>query len=77
MHSKNILTALIIGASVQCAAARDFEVEPGQSIQAAVDVASAGDRIMVQPGLYHEPGRPCPTDPGNSARSSCRGTTSA
>ncbi len=63
MHATKILTALIIGASVQCAAARDFKVGPGQSIQAAVDVASSGDRIMVQAGIYHEPGRACPTDP--------------
>jgi len=37
-------------------------VEFGQSIQAAVDAASPGDRITVQPGIYREPGRYCPTD---------------
>jgi parallel beta-helix repeat protein len=37
-------------------------VEFGQSIQAAVDAASPGDRITVQPGVYREPGRYCPHD---------------
>jgi parallel beta-helix repeat protein len=62
MYSTRILTAVLIGATVQCAAARDIKVEFGQSIQAAVDAASPGDRIMVQPGTYREPGRYCPTD---------------
>ena len=58
-----ILTAAVaIGATVQCAAARDIKVEFGQSIQAAVDAASPGDRITVQPGIYREPGRYCPND---------------
>jgi len=35
-------------------------VNPGHSIQAAVDAASPGDTIVVQPGKYHEAGRPCP-----------------
>ncbi len=48
---------------VQGAAARDIRVESGQSIQAAVDAASPGDRIMVQPGTYREGGRYCPTQP--------------
>jgi parallel beta-helix repeat protein len=62
MHSMKMLTAVLIGATVQCAAARDIKVEFGQSIQAAVDAASPGDRITVQPGTYREPGRYCPTD---------------
>lgn len=35
-------------------------VQPGQSIQAAIDAASAGDTILVEPGKYSEKGRPCP-----------------
>jgi parallel beta-helix repeat protein len=37
-------------------------VRPGDSIQAAVDAAAAGDTILVQPGTYREAGRPCPTN---------------
>ena len=46
-----MLTAVLIGTTVQCAAARDIKVGPGQSIQIAVDAASPGDRIMVEPGI--------------------------
>ena len=35
-------------------------VKPGHSIQAAVDSASAGDTIVVEPGTYREKGRTCP-----------------
>ena len=44
-------------------AAATHVVRPGQSIQAAVDRAHPGDRIEVRPGVYREPGRPCPHDP--------------
>jgi parallel beta-helix repeat protein len=64
MHSMKALTVILMAMTVQCAAARDMKVAPGQSIQAAVDAASPGDRIMVQPGVYHEAGRRCPTEPG-------------
>lgn len=38
-------------------------VNPGQSIQKAVDAANPGDTIVVQPGIYHEAGRACPFKP--------------
>jgi parallel beta-helix repeat protein len=62
MHSTKILISVLIGTGVQCAAARDIKVEFGQSIQVAVDAASPGDRITIQPGVYREPGRFCPND---------------
>lgn len=62
MHSVKLLTAILIGAWAQDATARDITVKSGQSIQAAIDLASPGDRILVQPGTYREPGRSCPTD---------------
>lgn len=37
-----------------CALASDITVLPGSSIQAAIDGASNGDRILIQPGTYNE-----------------------
>lgn len=36
------------------AAATEWDVYPGQTIQAAIDSASAGDTIIVHPGTYNE-----------------------
>ena len=77
MHSVKLLTIILIGAMTQDATARDITVVFGQSIQAAVDLASPGDRILVQPGTYREPGRYCPTIRAKSAQSSFRRTISA
>lgn len=43
---------LCIGNAVAWAA--DFSVAPGQSIQAAIQQAATGDRILLQPGTYFE-----------------------
>src|SRR5215216_1941787 len=45
------------------AGARTIDVRPGESIQAAVDLARAGDRVLVHAGRYTEAGRPCPSEP--------------
>ena len=58
---RTFLSALCICWSVT-ASARTIVVRPGQSIQAAVDRAHPGDRILVHAGTYHEAGRPCPID---------------
>jgi len=60
MSAQCLWAALILSVPLLSA---DFTVTPGQSIQAAVDGAVAGDRILVQPGTYHEAGRACPTEP--------------
>jgi parallel beta-helix repeat protein len=61
-----VLSALAATAGVVAAPSAHAEtlvVRPGQSIQAAVDRAASGDVVLVQPGVYQEAGRPCPSDP--------------
>ena len=60
-----ILATLSLLVAPHPAAAKVFQVGPGDSIQAAVDLAAAGDIVMVRPGTYHETGRPCPSDAGS------------
>jgi nitrous oxidase accessory protein NosD len=53
---KLVLAIVICLASTIVARARTTVVTSGQSIQAALDAASEGDRILVRPGTYHETG---------------------
>jgi nitrous oxidase accessory protein NosD len=58
------MTALLVSALVLAfalpAEAKTIRVHKGQSIQAAVDRAKPGDRVLVSPGVYREEGTPCP-----------------
>jgi len=55
-----VLTSIVAFATP--AAARNWVVHPGESIQAAVNNAKPGDSVVVLPGTYREVGMPCPTD---------------
>lgn len=59
---RHIVLVAVILLSQLCFA-REIRVQPGQSIQSAVDQAQPGDRIVVEPGTYHEVGRPCIIEP--------------
>jgi hypothetical protein len=53
----SLLVAGMLGATLvlaPAASAATHEVHPGESIQAAVNHASPGDTIVVDPGVYHE-----------------------
>ena len=59
-----LFAGVAVGLMVPAASnARTFTVHNGQSIQRAVDRAHEGDRIYINPGVYHERGKPCPTEP--------------
>ena len=49
-----VLFATLAFVSVGCASAATHYVNPGESIQAAVNAASDGDTIIVNPGVYIE-----------------------
>jgi parallel beta-helix repeat protein len=52
-----IAASMLLSASAE---AKTIHVHKGQSIQAAVDKAKAGDRILIAPGVYREKSRSCP-----------------
>jgi parallel beta-helix repeat protein len=52
-----LLCVLLVSATAE---AKTIRVHKGQSIQAAVDRAKPGDRILVAPGVYREAGKSCP-----------------
>ena len=49
-----IVTSMGVGAAAPASAARTIVVQPGESIQAAVNRANSGDRIVIKPGHYRE-----------------------
>src|SRR5229473_7430742 len=58
--------AAVLGFPALSGAATTIIVRPGQSIQAAVDAASPGDTILIEPGSYAEPGVACPANPAQT-----------
>ena len=58
--------ALLLMAVPAAAGAKVIKVDPGDSIQAAVDQASPGDTVQIAPGTYSEAGSPCPSEPGHT-----------
>ncbi len=60
-----ILAFAVLAATALPAAARTIAVPPGGSIQAAVDAAGHGDRVVIAPGVHRERGRPCITRPAD------------
>src|SRR6266567_4027096 len=58
-----LLAVCVMAGMASARVTRTIVVGPGQSIQAAVDLASPGDTILVKPGTYTEAGQPCPTEP--------------
>jgi parallel beta-helix repeat protein len=64
MRLAGLLIAVgLVALAAPGAAARTLTVRPGHSIQAAVDAAHPGDRVLVRPGRYSERGRTCPNNP--------------
>src|SRR3990172_10190382 len=58
--------ALLLMALPAAAGAKVIHVDPGESIEAAVDQASPGDTVLIAPGTYSETGSPCPDNLGKT-----------
>ena len=56
-----LLAALAVAALPVPAAARTIHVDPGESIQAAIDDARSGDTVRVHPGTYKDTTKDCST----------------
>jgi parallel beta-helix repeat protein len=69
MRTRTVIAALLAVAALWAppAAAETLVVEPGDSVQAAVDRADGGDTVKVLPGTYRESGRKCPAESGTCA----------
>ncbi|HZP42876.1 MAG TPA: right-handed parallel beta-helix repeat-containing protein [Candidatus Binatia bacterium] len=63
---RSLVVVGIVLASALPAPAKVLTVHPGESIQAAVNLANPGDTVAVLPGTYHEAGTPCPTEPAHT-----------
>jgi parallel beta-helix repeat protein len=58
-HAGSVPATGVAPSSRSVAVDHRISVKPGGSIQEAVDRAQSGDAVVIEPGEYHEAGRPC------------------